>query len=198
MFKYSTLDLEKAIDKSVDKFQPSQAKALTYNLLCALKFLHSANILHRDLKPANILVNTSFQVKICDFGLSRSKKSKGTSATKVERPMSPCCFTRFYRPPEVILEQKDYDERADIWSLGCILAEVYQRTVSDKTTPMFLSDSCFPLSPFFDDDSQNEINLSSNDLLIKIVSVLDTKQREGDFINNQYYKGYFKKVLKNK
>lgn len=43
-----------------------------YNLLCAVKYLHTANVLHRDLKPANILVNEDCSVKICDFGLARS------------------------------------------------------------------------------------------------------------------------------
>jgi len=45
---------------------------VVYNLLCAVKYLHSANVLHRDLKPANILVNEDCSVKICDFGLARS------------------------------------------------------------------------------------------------------------------------------
>lgn len=45
---------------------------MVYNLLCAVKYLHSANVLHRDLKPANVLVNEDCSVKICDFGLARS------------------------------------------------------------------------------------------------------------------------------
>lgn len=45
---------------------------MVYNLLCAVRYLHSANVLHRDLKPANILVNEDCSVKICDFGLARS------------------------------------------------------------------------------------------------------------------------------
>lgn len=45
---------------------------MVYNLFCAVKYLHSANVLHRDLKPANILVNEDCSVKICDFGLARS------------------------------------------------------------------------------------------------------------------------------
>ena len=45
---------------------------MVYNLLCAVKYLHVANVLHRDLKPANILVNEDCSVKICDFGLARS------------------------------------------------------------------------------------------------------------------------------
>lgn len=45
---------------------------MVYNLLCAVKYLHSANVIHRDLKPANVLVNEDCSVKICDFGLARS------------------------------------------------------------------------------------------------------------------------------
>lgn len=45
---------------------------ILYNILCALKFLHSSNIIHRDLKPANILINPECQIKICDFGISRT------------------------------------------------------------------------------------------------------------------------------
>lgn len=61
-------------------------RVLLYNMLCSLKFLHSANIVHRDLKPQNILVNRDCQVMICDFGLSRtmpeSVTCKGSTSTK--------------------------------------------------------------------------------------------------------------------
>jgi serine/threonine protein kinase len=49
-----------------------QTKLILYNLLCALKYLHSANVIHRDIKPANILINADCQVKICDYGISRT------------------------------------------------------------------------------------------------------------------------------
>lgn len=59
---------------------------ILYNLLCGLKFLHSANIIHRDLKPANILINSDLEIKICDFGLSRtlpeSCTGKGSGNTR--------------------------------------------------------------------------------------------------------------------
>ena len=55
-----------------DKLSQEQAKVLAYNLLCAVRYLHSCNIIHRDLKPENIMVTENMEVKICDFGFSRS------------------------------------------------------------------------------------------------------------------------------
>jgi len=64
-------DLKKVI-KSAIHLQLKHIQLVVYNLICAVKYLHSANVLHRDLKPANILVNEDCSVKICDFGLARS------------------------------------------------------------------------------------------------------------------------------
>ena len=64
-------DLKKVI-KSAIHLQIKHIITVVYNLLCAVKYLHSANVLHRDLKPANILINEDCSIKICDFGLARS------------------------------------------------------------------------------------------------------------------------------
>lgn len=64
-------DLKKVI-KSAIHLQIKHISTVVYNLLCAVKYLHSANVIHRDLKPANVLVNEDCSVKICDFGLARS------------------------------------------------------------------------------------------------------------------------------
>ncbi len=64
-------DLKKVI-KSAIHLQLKHIQIVVYNLLCAINYIHSANVLHRDLKPANILVNEDCSVKICDFGLARS------------------------------------------------------------------------------------------------------------------------------
>lgn len=64
-------DLKKVI-KSAIHLQTKHISTIIYNLLCAVRYLHSANIIHRDLKPANVLVNEDCTVKICDFGLARS------------------------------------------------------------------------------------------------------------------------------
>ena len=71
VLRLSESDLKKVI-KSAIHLQIKHIQTVVYNLLCALKYLHSANVLHRDLKPANVLINEDCTVQICDFGLSRS------------------------------------------------------------------------------------------------------------------------------
>jgi len=68
---YAQSDLKK-IFKSAIYLQDIHIKTIMYNILCGLKFLHSADVLHRDMKPANILINEDCTVKICDFGLARA------------------------------------------------------------------------------------------------------------------------------
>jgi serine/threonine protein kinase len=104
-------------------FNKGQAVVFTYNMLCAIRFIHSSNIVHRDLKPGNILVTPDLEVKICDFGFSRGIQT-ALVGNQQKRRMSLTAFTRFYRPPEVILGCT-YNQKADIWSLGCLLSEVY-------------------------------------------------------------------------
>lgn len=102
VIEYMSFTLFDLLTKAEGKLSHEQALILSYNLLCAVKYLHSCNIMHRDLKPENILVTEDMQVKICDFGLSRSIISKEKPGKKT-RSTSSCCFTRYYRPPEVIL-----------------------------------------------------------------------------------------------
>jgi mitogen-activated protein kinase 1/3 len=71
VFEICQSDLKKLF-KSAIHLQHIHIQTITYNILCGLKYLHSAEVLHRDLKPANVLINDDCSVKICDFGLSRS------------------------------------------------------------------------------------------------------------------------------
>jgi serine/threonine protein kinase len=106
-------------------FEEEQLIVLAYNILCGLAFMHGCDLIHRDLKPRNILINNDCSVKICDFGFARSTRQSKVSRDPFNyrlRSMSPVCFSRYYRPPEVIIKAL-YDQRADIWSFGCILAE---------------------------------------------------------------------------
>lgn len=96
-----------------------------YQLLRGVLFLHSANIMHRDLKPSNILVKTNCDLKICDFGLAR-----GFAAAE-ERELHKTVYvvTRWYRAPEVMLNAALYTRSLDMWSIGCIFAEMILKRV---------------------------------------------------------------------
>jgi serine/threonine protein kinase len=86
-------------------------------LLRALKYIHSANVLHRDLKPSNVLIDC--EIKVCDFGLARTDSQVGL--------MTEYVTTRWYKAPELLISQDTYDTAVDMWAAGCILAEVLLR-----------------------------------------------------------------------
>ncbi|GBM88583.1 Mitogen-activated protein kinase 14 [Araneus ventricosus] len=87
---------------------------LVYQILRGLKYIHSAGIIHRDLKPSNIAVNEDCELKILDFGLARH----------AEVEMTGYVATRWYRAPEIMLNWMHYNQTVDIWSVGCIMAEL--------------------------------------------------------------------------
>ncbi|ERF77208.1 Mitogen-activated protein kinase HOG1 [Endocarpon pusillum Z07020] len=87
-----------------------------YQILRGLKYVHSAGVVHRDLKPSNILVNENCDLKICDFGLARIQDPQMTGYVS----------TRYYRAPEIMLTWQKYDVEVDIWSAGCIFAEMLE------------------------------------------------------------------------
>jgi p38 MAP kinase len=85
-----------------------------YQLLRGLKYVHSAGIIHRDLKPSNIGVSEDCEIKILDFGLGRA----------TAQIMTGYVTTRHWRAPEIMLNWMHYTQKADIWSVGCIMAEL--------------------------------------------------------------------------
>jgi mitogen-activated protein kinase 1/3 len=237
-------DLKKVI-KSAIHLTLKHIQLVVYNLFCAIKFLHSANVLHRDLKPANVLVNEDCSVKICDFGLARSiagvesseliikkgydkeddkneasedvvmagaepakiqeeeakpaaelttaekrklmterlKKTKN-ERKNLKRELTGHVVTRWYRAPELILLEKEYGPAIDVWSVGCIFAELLGMMKESAPTyldrkPLFPGKSCFPLSP--DRAAQEEKHgfpVSKNDQLSVIFDVIGTPNDE--------------------
>ncbi|XP_017904443.1 PREDICTED: mitogen-activated protein kinase 11 isoform X3 [Capra hircus] len=89
---------------------------LVYQLLRGLKYIHSAGIIHRDLKPSNVAVNEDCELRILDFGLAR----------QADEEMTGYVATRWYRAPEIMLNWMHYSQTVDIWSVGCIMAELLQ------------------------------------------------------------------------
>lgn len=173
VFEFMDTDLSRII-KSNQHMSVEQIQFITYQIFAGLKYMHSANVIHRDLKPANILVScTDCVVKIADFGLSRVVRSDiahgdevaaldSTSSAMDEHvevsPMRPTLrhsltkhvVTRWYRAPEVILALP-YTGAVDVWSLGCIFAELLQmdkRSVEDQRLrkPLFPGEKCGELS----------------------------------------------------
>jgi mitogen-activated protein kinase 15 len=95
---------------------------IIYQLLKSLKYMHSGNVLHRDLKPSNILLNSDCLVKVADFGLARSiKQLEQSDETTV---LTDYVATRWYRAPEILLGSTKYTKGVDMWSVGCIMAEL--------------------------------------------------------------------------
>ena len=93
---------------------------IIYQIVCGVKYLHSCNIMHRDLKPENILIiiNNNL-IKIADFGTAKEIPDfKNNSLTDY-------VCTRWYRAPECTLKSTNYNEKIDVWAIGCIMAELY-------------------------------------------------------------------------
>ncbi|XP_076351272.1 mitogen-activated protein kinase p38b-like isoform X1 [Tachypleus tridentatus] len=96
------------------KLSDDHVQFLVYQILRGLKYIHSAGIIHRDLKPSNLAVNEDCELKILDFGLARH----------AEVEMTGYVSTRWYRAPEIMLNWMRYNQTVDIWSVGCIMAEL--------------------------------------------------------------------------
>ncbi|KAK4778548.1 hypothetical protein SAY86_006076 [Trapa natans] len=120
VFELMESDLHQVI-KANDDLTPEHYQFFLYQLLRGLKFIHTANVFHRDLKPKNILANADCKLKICDFGLARVSFNDAPSAIF----WTDYVATRWYRAPELCGSFfSKYTPAVDIWSIGCIFAEL--------------------------------------------------------------------------
>ena len=138
--------LSKMYSKSAQRMPDVLVKLYTYQMARALANIHSGGVCHRDIKPQNLLVDTrTHQLKLCDFGSAKI-------LVRTEPNISYIC-SRYYRAPELIFGATEYTTAIDIWSLGCVMAE------------LLLGQPLFP-------------GESGVDQLVEIIKVLGTPTRE--------------------
>jgi len=109
-----------SVVKSSQSLSVEQMLVIFYQLIDGVRYIHDCGIIHRDLKPRNILVSKNCDVKICDFGLARTV---GPATV----PLTDYVCTRWYRAPEILVPAYTYTNKIDIFSLGCIIAEVVSK-----------------------------------------------------------------------
>lgn len=123
VFELMPTDLSRLLRSSTD-LKPEHVKYFMFQLLRGIHFMHEARVFHRDLKPNNILINTRCELRICDFGLARAAFENGPDTLF----WTDYVATRWYRAPELIMENfTKYSTAIDLWSVGCIFAEMLGR-----------------------------------------------------------------------
>jgi len=119
VFDFMETDLHHVIRAKI--LEEIHKQYIIYQLLKGLKYIHSAELIHRDLKPSNLLIDSECHIKIGDFGLARSVNSEEDVGNI---KLTDYVATRWYRAPEILLGSTKYTKAVDMWSVGCILAEL--------------------------------------------------------------------------
>ncbi|KNB42046.1 CDK protein kinase [Blastocystis sp. subtype 4] len=133
VFEFLDQDLRKYLDRE-QLLDIPVIKSFMYQMLLGLQECHRYRILHRDLKPQNLLINRDGELKLGDFGLARA------SGIPVKKYTSEV-VTLWYRSPDILLGNRDYNTSVDMWSCGCIFAgmvmreELFQELYN--STPLF-------------------------------------------------------------
>ncbi|CAO3625582.1 unnamed protein product [Cunninghamella blakesleeana] len=117
VFEYLDSDLKKFLDSNGGDIDELTIKQMMYQLLKGIAFCHAHRVLHRDLKPQNLLINKKGELKLGDFGLARAF---GIPVRSYSRDV----VTLWYRAPDVLMGSKQYSTSIDLWSAGCIFAEM--------------------------------------------------------------------------
>jgi len=128
VFEFIDYDLKKYLDNIKSNVDPLLAKSYLYQLLLSVLFCHTHRVIHRDLKPQNLLIDRNGALKLADFGLARAFGIPVRTYTHE-------VVTLWYRAPEILLGSKMYATPVDVWSVGCIFAEMITKR------PLFPGDS---------------------------------------------------------
>ncbi|XP_065875373.1 probable serine/threonine-protein kinase At1g54610 [Euphorbia lathyris] len=119
VFEFMLTDLTRVISRPGQRLTEPQVKCYMHQLLSGLQHCHERGILHRDIKASNLLIDRHGSLKIADFGLAN------VFIPKPKRPLTSRVVTLWYRAPELLLGSTDYGVGIDLWSAGCLLAEMF-------------------------------------------------------------------------
>ncbi|CAG9332569.1 unnamed protein product [Blepharisma stoltei] len=128
IFEFLDHDLKKHMNVLGSPLPPMTVKSFLYQILSSLAYCHTHRVLHRDLKPQNILIDREGSVRLADFGLARAFGLPIKTYTHE-------VVTLWYRAPEILMGARQYSTPVDIWSIGCIFAEMAQKRA------LFMGDS---------------------------------------------------------
>ena len=117
VFEYCPRDLHHHMKMRPGRLLPIEVVSFSFQLLTAVSYIHSKLIIHRDIKPSNLLINESGVLKLCDFGLARLMDVPCND-------LSCDVVTQWYRAPEILLRYRNYGLPSDMWSVGCVIAEL--------------------------------------------------------------------------
>ena len=126
---YMDHDLSGLLENPNVHFTEPQIKCYMLQLLEGLRYLHDNQILHRDMKAANLLISNRGILQIADFGLARHYDEPvpiaGRGNGEAKREYTTLVVTRWYRPPELLLQLRRYTPAIDIWGVGCVFGEMF-------------------------------------------------------------------------
>lgn len=150
-------DLSLIVERQDYRMTSGRIQVILRQILDGLRYLHEKGIAHRDIKPTNILINAEGRIRIADFGLA--KRLTKLSTLKV--------VTLWYRAPELLLGQRNYSTKIDVWSVGCLAAELILRK------PLFAGE-------------QNEKQILN--AIFRLVGTPDRCNFEEEFLHSEQYK----------
>ena len=159
VFEFVEFTVLETIQRNPHGADAYEAKSIIFQLLLSLNYCHGLEVIHRDLKPENLLMSSRGVLKLCDFGFARSLKPN--------QKLTEYVSTRWYRAPELLVGGKNYGFAVDVWSVGCLLAEL----LNGK-----------PLFP-----GENDV-----DTLAKVVKICGnlTENLVSEFNSNSYLDGF--------
>nr|CAI5826983.1 unnamed protein product [Callosobruchus analis] len=144
VFDFCEHDLAGLLSNVNVKFSLGEIKKVVQQLLNGLYYIHSNKILHRDMKAANVLITKNGVLKLADFGLARAFSTNKNVTNRV--------VTLWYRPPELLLGERNYGPPVDLWGAGCIMAEMWTRSPimqgnSEQQQLTLISQLCGSITP---------------------------------------------------